>query len=304
MIRRVKYSEIDFEKYTKCLENSEQRKYSASKTFLDVTTNKQWDILVKNDYEAVMPVPLIYKNRVKIVHNPMICQQLGIFSAKDDQKTNERFLQFLKKNYLIRAYYFNETNCFDSTLKTKKNFLLYPGEYTKVFAKYSPKRKRKLRLDDEVIQNSETREISYQQAEIFIKNNAVGLEKENDIGTLLKTLETFYTLKYLKFRAFYYHNEITNMIATYSDFDTVALLGTFNDKKYIKMAGASTLIDQAIKENIEHCIFDFEGGNLPSIEEFFRGFRAELKPYAVVENSIKTLLKDYASFCLKGKILG
>ncbi|KXH81011.1 hypothetical protein [Chryseobacterium kwangjuense] len=304
MIRRVKYNEIDFEKYTKCLENSEQRKYSASRTFLDVTTNQQWDILVKNDYEAVMPVPFIYKNKVKIVHNPMICQQLGVFSAKDDQKTNERFLQFLKKNYLIRAYYFNETNCFDSTLKTKKNFLLYPDDYAKVFAKYSPKRKRKLRLDDEVIQNSEIREVSYQDAEVFIKNNAVGLDKENDIGTLLKTLQTFYSLKYLKFSAFYYHNEMTNMIATYSDFDTVALLGTFNDKKYIKMAGASTLIDQAIKENIEHSIFDFEGGNLPSIEEFFRGFRAELKPYTVVEHSIKKLLKDYVSFCIKGKILG
>lgn len=304
MIRRVKYNEIDFEKYTKCLENSQQRKYSASKTFLDVTTNKQWDILVKNDYEAVMPVPFIYKNKVKIVHNPMICQQLGVFSAEDDQNTNERFLQYLKKNYLIRAYYFNETNRFDSPLKTKKNFLLYPGDYTKVFAKYSPKRKRKLRLDDEVVQNSEIREISYQEAEQFIKNNAVGLDKEDDIGTLLKTLNTFYSLKYLKFRAFFYHNEMTNMIATYSDFDTVALLGTFNDKKYIKMAGASTLIDQAIKENIEHSIFDFEGGNLPSIEEFFRGFRAELKPYAVVEHSIKELLKDYTSFFMRGKILG
>lgn len=304
MIRRLKYNEIDFEKYTQCLENSEQRKYSASKTFLDVTTNKQWDILVRNDYEAVMPVPFIYKNRVKIVHNPLICQQLGVFSAKDDKKTNEKFLKFLTKNYLIRAYYFNETNRFDSELKTKKNFLLYPGDYTKVFAKYSPKRKRKLRLDDEVLENSEIRGVSYQEAERFIKNNVIGLDKENDTGTLLKTLETFYSLKYLRFSAFYYHHEITNMIATYSDFDTIALLGTFNDKKYIKMAGASTLIDQVIKENIESCIFDFEGGNLPSIEEFFRGFRPELKPYAVVENSVKTLIKDYASFFAKGRVFG
>jgi GR25 family glycosyltransferase involved in LPS biosynthesis len=109
MIRRLKYNEIDFEKYAACLENSEQRKYSASKTFLDVTTNKQWDILVYNDYEAVMPVPFIFKKGVKVVHNPLICQQLGVFSVLDDQKTNERFLHFLQKNYLIRAYHFNET---------------------------------------------------------------------------------------------------------------------------------------------------------------------------------------------------
>ncbi|MDQ0781576.1 hypothetical protein [Chryseobacterium sp. W4I1] len=302
MIRRLKYKEIDFEKYAACLENSEQRKYSASKTFLDVTTNKQWDILVYQDYEAVMPVPFILKKGVKIVHNPLICQQLGIFSAQDDQKINEKFLHFLQKNYLIRAYHFNETNTLDSKLKTKKNFLLYPGVYDQVFAKYSPKRKRKLRLDDEVKENSEIKEISFHEAEEFIRNNVVGLEKDNDANVLMQTLETFYSLQYLKFLAFYYHNEITNMIAIYSDYDTIALLGTFNDKKYIKMAGASTLIDYVIKENIESCIFDFEGGNLPSIEEFFRGFRPELKHYAVIENSKKKLIKDFAKFLMRGKL--
>lgn len=302
MIRRLKYKEIDFEKYAACLENSEQRKYSASKTFLDVTTNKQWDILVYQDYKAVMPVPFILKKGVKIVHNPLICQQLGIFSAQDDQKINEKFLQFLQKNYLIRAYHFNETNTFGSKLKTKKNFLLYPDNYDQVFAKYSPKRKRKLRLDDEVKENSEIKEISFHEAEEFIRNNVVGLEKDDDANVLMQTLETFYSLQYLKFLAFYYHNEITNMIAVYSDYDTIALLGTFNDKKYIKMAGASTLIDYVIKENIESCIFDFEGGNLPSIEEFFRGFRPELKYYAVIENSKKKLIKDFAKFLMRGKL--
>ncbi|SHL78768.1 hypothetical protein SAMN05444360_104186 [Chryseobacterium carnipullorum] len=301
MIRRLKYKEIDFKKYADCLENSEQRKYSASKDFLDVTANKQWDVLVYKDYEAVMPVPFISKKRIKIVHNPLMCQQLGVFSAKDDQKMNERFLHFLQKNYLVKVYYFNETNSFESKLDTKKNFLLYPGNYTEVFAKYSPKRKRKLRLDDEVLENSAIKEISYPKAEKFIRENVVGLDKEHDSVALLKTLEAFYSLKYLKFFAFYFHNEITNMIATYSDYDTIALLGTFNDKKYIKMAGASTLIDHVIKENIENYIFDFEGGNLPSIEEFFRGFRPELKPYAVIDNSKKALVKNFASLMMRGK---
>ncbi|MBB6369801.1 hypothetical protein [Chryseobacterium shigense] len=297
----MKYNEINFIKYTGCLEKSEQRKYSASKDFLDATTDKQWDVLIYNDYEAVMPVPFILKKGIKIVQNPLICQQLGVFSVKDDKKINEKFLHFLQKNYLIRAYHFNETNGFDSKLKTKKNFLLYPDEYAKVFAKYSPKRKRKLRLDDEVIENSELKEISYHEAEIFIKNNVIGLDKEDDTETLLKTLQTFHSSKYLKFSAFYYHREITNMIATYSDYDTIALLGTFNDKKYIKMAGASTLIDYVIKENIENYIFDFEGGNLPSIEEFFRGFRPVLKHYAVIENSKKTLIKNFARFLMRCK---
>lgn len=304
MIRRVKYSKIDFEKYAECLEKSEQRKYSASQTFLDITADKKWDLLVYNDYEAVMPVPFIYKNGIKIVHNPLMCQQLGVFSARDDQDINEKFLSFLQKNYLTRVYYFNENNSFETRLNSKKNFILYSDDYTNVFSKYSPKRKRKLRLDAEIVENSEIKEVSYQEAKEFIELNVIGLDKEHDSIELLNSLEAFYALKHLKFLAFCYHQEITNIIATYSDYDTIALLGNFNNRKYIKMAGASMLIDHVIKENIAHYNFDFEGGNLPSIEEFFRGFRPELRPYAVIENSKKALIRKYASFAMRGKILG
>jgi hypothetical protein len=92
MIKRLKYNEIDFEKYTQCLENSEQRKYSASKVFLDVTSKNRWELLVYNDYEAVMPIPYVKKYGIKIVHNPMLCQQLGIFSIKDSVSVNESFV--------------------------------------------------------------------------------------------------------------------------------------------------------------------------------------------------------------------
>jgi hypothetical protein len=36
MIRKLKYKDIDFAKYQECIKNSEQRKYSAEKHFLDV----------------------------------------------------------------------------------------------------------------------------------------------------------------------------------------------------------------------------------------------------------------------------
>ena len=56
MIKRLKYNEIDFAKYSKCIENACQRKYSATKDFLDITAGKNWELLVYNNYEAVMPV--------------------------------------------------------------------------------------------------------------------------------------------------------------------------------------------------------------------------------------------------------
>ncbi|AZA89173.1 Uncharacterised protein [Chryseobacterium nakagawai] len=302
MIRRLKYHEIDFVKYSQCLENSEQRKYSATKDFLDITAPKQWEVLVYNDYEAVMPIPFVRKYGVKIVHNPKLCQQLGVFSNKDNVNLNEQFLDYLESHYLIRVYPFNDGNELRTKLRIKKNFLIYPDVYEKVYARYSPKRKRKLRLDEEVLNHSEIRHISYDEVRAFIESNIVGLGKESDLAGFMEIYKASYQLKYLSFLAFYYHGEIINAIATYSDCNMVALLGTFSNKEYVKLSGASVLIDRMIKETIETHVFDFEGGDIPNIEEFFRGFRPELKPYALIESSKKDLFKKLGSLLLKGRI--
>ncbi|UKB85922.1 hypothetical protein LF887_09940 [Chryseobacterium sp. MEBOG06] len=301
MIRRLKYHEIDFVKYAHCLDRSEQRKYSASKDFLDVTSERQWEVLVYGNYEAVMPVPYLRKYGVKIVHNPKLCQQLGVFSAKDDADLNEAFLEYLKKNYLIRIYCFNDDNHFRTKIRIKKNFLLYPDSYEAIYAKYSPKRKRKLRLDEEILKDSEIRTISYDKARTFIEANTIGTDKDSDLFDFMRIFESFYNLNTLKFTAFYYQNKIVNAIATYGDHSMVALLGNFNDKDYVKLSGASVLIDHILKEVIETHIFDFEGGELPNIEEFFRGFRPELRPYGIIENSKKDLLKKLGSLIMAGK---
>lgn len=301
MIRRLKYHEIDFVKYAQCLENSEQRKYSAAKDFLDTTSAMPWEILVYKDYEAVMPVPFVRKYGMKIVHNPKLCQQLGVFSAKDNVDLNEAFLEYLEKNYMIRAYSFNDVNQLRTKIRIKKNFLLYPETYEKVYSRYSPKRKRKLRLDEVVLKESEIKTISYEKAKAFIESNTIGLSKDNDLKEFMRIFKSFHTAGYLKFTAFYYQNKMINVIATYTDDNMAVLLGNFNDKDYVKLSGASVLIDHIIKENIETRIFDFEGGELPNIEEFFRGFRPELKPYGIIENSKKDLLKKLGYLIIRGK---
>lgn len=293
MIRRLKYNEIDFEKYSKCLENSAQRKYSATKDFLDITSGKQWELLVYNDYEAVMPVPFVKKIGFKIVINPKLCQQLGIFSHIDDVKINDLFLSFLEKKYNIWYYGFNDKNTFSKLLKRRKNFLIYPDNYEIVRQKYSPKRKRKLRLDDDILQKSEVREVSIFNAWEFISKNLIGAKNEKDKNSFLQIFTDLEKAGYLKLKAFFYDTAIINLITVYSDDKTIALLGTFNDKDHVKLSGSSFIIDDVIRENVQTKIFDFEGSDIPAIEEFFRGFRPELKSYPVIFNSKKQVIKSF-----------
>ena len=291
MIRRLKYNEIDFEKYTYCLENSEQRKYSATKDFLDITSDKKWELLVYNDYKAVMPVPYIKKLGLKFIINPKLCQQLGIFSKEDNIIINDQFLDFLKSRYRIWYYAFNDTNQFTQTLKRRKNYLINPEDYEVVRQRYSPKRKRKLRLDTEILENSEIQKVNFKNVETFITENSLGAKDENDKKKFIKIFSELEKAKLLEIVVFIYRNKIINALALYCNENTIALLGTFNDKKSMKLSGSSVLIDHIISKNIDAKIFDFEGSEIPSIEEFFTGFRPLLKTYPVISNSKKELLK-------------
>jgi len=292
MIKRIKYQDIDFEKYKNCIENSVQKKFYAERIFLDISTNKNWEILVYNDYEAIMPIPFIRKLGFKIVINPKLCQQLGIFSRIESKKINDLFYQFLVGNYIVWYYAFNDSNTFSKLLKQRNNFLIFPDKYETVRQKYSPKRKRKLRLDQEVIDNSEiVKNPDLDLMKDFIQKTGLGAENK-DLQDFINLLIDFHNQDKLDFYGFFYHQKLVNLIAIYREKYSLALLGTYNEREFVKLSGSSFLIDKVISENIETKIFDFEGSEIPAIEEFFRGFRPELRPYQCIQNNKVQVIKE------------
>lgn len=292
MIKRLKYHEIDFDKYNNCIKNSVQKKFYAERVFLDISADKNWELLIYGDYEAVMPVPIINKFGLKIVHNPKLCQQLGVFSKIDSVEINDLFYNYLIKNYIIRYYTFNDVNSFSKPLKTRNNFLIFPDKYEMVRQKYSPKRKRKLRLDQEVSDNHKIiKNFDLQLIKEFIRSTGLGADAK-DMEDFIDLLSKFFLNDKLDFYGFFYHQKLINMIAVYREGYSLALLGTYNEREYVKLSGSSYLIDKVISENIETKIFDFEGSEIPAIEEFFRGFRPKLRPYPCIQVSKKDLLKQ------------
>lgn len=297
MIRKIAYKDIDFEKYTLCFENSEQRKYSASKEFLDIVTKKQWHLLVFNDYEAVMPVPYSKKYFLEWVDRPRLCQQLGVFSKKDNKKLNDSFLDFLLKNFKVKNYSFNATNRFSNEYKSRKNYYIPMQNYDEAISKYSPKRKRKLRWDEELRNDLEIK-TSFELTSIFeqfILKNVKGSTNENETRRYIELLRSFAKENKMFFHGFFLKGKPINLLAIYEDEKALALLGTFNDYEYIKLNGASILIDDIIKKNISSKEFDFEGGEIPQVEEFFRGFRPELENYVNINISARKFLKNMKS---------
>ena len=64
MINYKRHKEIDFKKWDNCIESAINRNIYATTWYLDLVC-KNWDALILNDYEAVMPLPWNKKWGVK-----------------------------------------------------------------------------------------------------------------------------------------------------------------------------------------------------------------------------------------------
>ena len=289
MIERIKYQDINFEKYNNCIENSVQKNFYCEKETLDFLS-KNWELLVYGDYEAVMPIPFVKKTFFKVVLMPLFCQQLGIF-GKSNELINEKFLKFLKTNYNVINYSFNFHNDFETELTAKKNFFLPVQEYAFLRRKkYFKGRKSTVKT----AQYLEFREVFAQKDILeFIKNNFKGLEKESDMDFFIQYL--FFLEKSHKLKLFgsYYEENLTNVAVLIDNENYFSLLGLLNNEELKSHNGASFLVDRILDLNIEIKAFNFMGGSIRGIEVFFKSFGSDLQEYHVIQNSKKDLIKNW-----------
>ena len=78
-IKYIHREHLDEEKYNQCIATSLQSKIYAFSWYLDIVCDN-WDVLVLDDYEAVMPIPWRKKYGIKYVYPPFWVLQLGVFS--------------------------------------------------------------------------------------------------------------------------------------------------------------------------------------------------------------------------------
>ncbi|WP_421745405.1 hypothetical protein [Chryseobacterium gambrini] len=279
----MKYNEIDFDKYSKCLENSAQKNWYARKEVLDQLSGN-WHILVYNDYEAVMPVPLKRKFALNLVVMPLFCQQLGVFSSKDDFKINDQFLNFLKNRYNIFSYSFNHYNSFSQDLDKKKNYTIQISDYILLRRKkYFKGRKSTAKCAQHLIY----KEIDFSEESFsFMQKNFKGLSKNGDVEKYRKYLNFLYTNNSLKLSGAYLDEKLINIAVLIDEKDQLSLLGLINDEEYKDENGPSFLIDKILSFYIHEKKFNFMGSNIRGIEVFFKSFGAELQEYPTLENKI------------------
>lgn len=287
MIRKLKQNKIDFTKYNNCIENSVQKNFYAQKDILDFLC-EDWELLVSGDYDFVMPVPIKRKFGFEIVVMPLFCQQLGVFSKEKNEKIENDFLDFLKKNYRILTYSFNFQNLRDENLDRKKNYFIEKTDYQLLRKNYFKGRKSTVK----VAQYLNFKELSLTETRDFIKINFKGLEKESDLNHFMNYLDFLDAKKQLKIFGSFKEIHLTNLTILINNDSQFALLGLINKEEFKTDNGASFLIDKVLQDYISDKSFDFMGGSIRGIEVFFKSFGSVCQEYPIIARSKKDLIKN------------
>lgn len=287
MIRKLKYADIDFQKYKSAIENSVQNNFYASKLILDHLC-ESWEILISGDYKFVMPIPLKKKFGVQFALMPLFCQQLGIFGKERNPIIEQEFFKYFIQNYKVYYYAFNYQNTFEENLKFKKNYFIQNTEYSNLKNNYFKGRKSAVKSS----QHLTFKELELSESLVFIQTHFKGLDKKKDMDKFFMYLEFLQAKNLLKIYGAFKEEHLICLATVIKSKKKMSLLGLINDDMYRKDNGASFIIDRILKDHISEYSFDFMGSTIRGIEVFFKSFGSELHEYAVIENSRKDLLKS------------
>jgi hypothetical protein len=284
-LQYLTYRQIDKIKWDVCIEKAGNGLIYGSSAYLNCMA-KQWDALVLNDYDAVMPLTWNKKYGICYIYQPPFTASLGIFGNRLNATMVNDFLLAIPAKFKYWDISLNHGNNFelvDFDLKQRSNFILPLNKsYSNISNGYRDNIKRNIRKSDQFglridnnITITEIVELGKEQLKDISKTNSDDFERFTRLyGILLqKKQATSYGVymssgQLVAAAAFFYSHKRAYYI----------LVGNHPNGKTL---GAShTLIDAFIRDHAgQDLLLDFEGSDIPSLAFFYSSFGAIEEKY-------------------------
>lgn len=283
MIRYFKHSEIDKDKWDKCIDGAFNGMIYANSWYLDLV-NENWEALVENDYERVLPLTNRQKFGISYLFQPPFTQQLGVFSQTIlTEKIVDNFLDAIPSKYKFIEINFNTLNKISKNKKYTTAWLNHEldliSSYDQIFASYSKNVKRNIKKAEKTkifIQKNVNPESIIN---LFRKNKGKYLTniKDEDYILLKRLIHLLiYKRKASVMGAYTEKNELcAGVFFVFSKNKTIFFFSA-TDETAKKTGAMPFLIDSFIRENSHsHLTLDFEGSNDPDLARFYKSFGAK-----------------------------
>ncbi|MCG9879609.1 MAG: aminoacyltransferase [Bacteroidia bacterium] len=287
MIRYLKHTEIDQNKWDLCIEQSANALVYAYSWYLNIAS-PNWEALVLDDYLAVMPLTAHRKYFISYLSQPFFTQQLGVFTKASllSQDILESFIQSIPKKFRFIDIQLNEQNqVLNPKLKIRKrrNYVLDLSKaYEKISKSYNTQNKRNLKKAKKYELSIQS--IGFKEVVLFYKSHKALTTKgvkDADYMRLQQLMEEANVQHKLICKGVY--DKSGELLASGAFLAhknrIIFLLG--NGSELGKEKGAMTLLmDSIIFLFADHkMILDFEGSEIEGIARFFKSFGAEKRNY-------------------------
>jgi len=271
--------ELDIVKYNNCIAKAVNSRIYAFSWYLNCVTDN-WDALVLNNYEAVMPLPKRKKLGLNYIYLPPWSQQLGVFSErKIDNEQIRMFLKAIPKKFILVDYFLNSGNRIENKYTIKKdNYILsLNADFETIKKAYNKNRKRisnKNYSDLEVKKrgNRDSFLSFYKTQEMDFKTHKDTFEK---LETLLKTENKAVNIWTVSRKG-----KLIAGLVWLKDKHRITYLAPVANKEAKDRNATTYLINELIKTHQNtNLILDFEGSMVEGVARFYKSFGTKKETY-------------------------
>jgi len=288
MSNRLQYlhrSQIDTFKWDQCIDNASNGLIYAYSFYLDHMC-AQWDALVLNDYEVVMPIPKRRKLGIQYAYQPAFIASLGVFGKNVTKELFNQFIQAIPAKYKLTDIKVNYGNVFgdiQDPSKLHKNFVLPLNQpYDALYNDYRENTKRNIRKAGQ-LNNRYTNDIPVEEVVALARKQWDSITDFTDMDYANFTRLYYFLHQKQKAITCGVYSLAGELIASCVYFFShnrayYILVGNHPDSK--KQGASHFLIDRFIYDFAgKPLLLDFEGSDVPSLAFFYSGFGATFEVY-------------------------
>jgi hypothetical protein len=285
VLQYLRQQEIDKKAYDRCIDASHQSLIYAKSAYLDqMATN--WDLLVLDNYAAVMPLTWRKKMGIRYLYQPAFTQQLGIFSDTIiGADIVDLFLNETRKHFSFGEIFINNLSENILPAKTCSNYTIsLDAPYKKIETDFKADLKRNLsRAKKKGLQyiaaNDVSLAIDLYQAHYGARTPQVSKKDFQQFKKLCGIAQQ--------------QNQLLIRQVLQGENRQLLAIGVFlkDDRRIYNLANTTVpegrkcganhlLLSELISEFAEKpFVLDLEGSNIPGIASFYQNFGAVDEPY-------------------------
>ncbi len=284
-IQYVPQQQIDKKKWDDCIDKASNGLIYGYSFYLDQMA-RNWDGLVRGDYEAVMPLTWNKKYGIHYLYQPFLTAQLGIFGNDIDAELVTAFLQSIPSKFKYWDVYLNHQNVFSIehfNLYLRSNYVLNLAKsYEDLYAAYRDNIKRNIKKAVQIgctvekdFAAEKVIELAVQQMRTYSKESVQNVDRFRQLYSLLhgKQMSTTYGISL--------NNELLASCVFFFSHNRAYYILVGNHPNGKTIGASHALIDAFIKDHAgENRLLDFEGSDIRNLAFFYSSFGAVEEKYA------------------------